>query len=68
MKSGEGYELCKLICKQVGHAEVVALSLAGDTAKGATLYLTGHTYICEDCQRALDFAGVAKVVIEGQHV
>jgi pyrimidine deaminase RibD-like protein len=56
---GEGYEKCTSICDQVGHAEVVAVALAGDNAEGATAYLSGHTYACQPCQEALFGAGVA---------
>lgn len=55
---GEGYEKCKTICHQVGHAEVVALMLAGERAEGAVAYLEGHTHYCKDCQEALFDAGV----------
>jgi hypothetical protein len=55
---GEGYEKCKTICQQEGHAEVVAVALAGENAKGATAYLSGHTYACQPCQEALFGAGV----------
>jgi deoxycytidylate deaminase len=58
-EEGEGYEKCKSICDQVGHAEVVAVGLAGDNAKGATAYLSGHTYACQHCQESLFGAGVA---------
>ena len=55
---GEGYEKCKSICHQSGHAEEDAVRLAGDAAKGATAYLHGHTYACMNCQHALFGAGV----------
>ena len=58
---GEGYEKCKSICQQSGHAEIDALRLAGDKAKGATATLRGHTYMCQSCQEALYAAGVAWV-------
>ena len=57
--AGEGYEKCTTICQQEGHAEAVAVALAGDAANGATAYLTGHTYACQSCQEALFGAGVA---------
>jgi len=63
MPTGEGYELCRSVCEQPAHAEVAAIALAGRHARGATLYLTGHTYACEDCQRAAREAGVADIVI-----
>jgi len=55
---GEGYEKCRSICEQVGHAEITALSLAGDKAAGCRAYIEGHTYACQACQEALFAAGV----------
>jgi deoxycytidylate deaminase len=61
--TGEGYELCKDICRQVGHAEVNAITLAGVNAVGATLYLKGHTYACDGCKQAAKEAGIKEIVI-----
>ena len=63
MKTGEGYELCKDICKQTNHAEVNACFKAGEGARGGTLYLIGHTYCCDDCKKVMDEYGIKKVVI-----
>lgn len=63
MPSGVGYELCHDVCKQSGHAEVDACRKAGAEAKGATLYLIGHTYCCDNCKRVMAEHGVAHVVI-----
>lgn len=60
---GEGYEKCKSICGQEGHAEQVAVRRAGPEARGAVAYLEGHTYACEPCQAALAAAGVATLTI-----
>ena len=60
---GEGYEKCKLICHQVGHAEETAVIQAGDKAKGATAYIEGHTYACDNCQSVLLKAGVVAIHI-----
>lgn len=59
MPSGTGYHLCKQVCAQDGHAEVMALRRAGSAARGAALYLVGHSYICEACAHELRAAGVA---------
>jgi len=63
MPSGQGYELCKNICKQSNHAEIDALLKAGDNAKDADLYLFGHTYCCEDCTKKLKEAGIKNIFI-----
>ncbi len=49
MKSGDGYYLCKQICKQENHAEIDVCLKAGDKAKGSSIYLFGHTYSCQNC-------------------
>jgi len=60
---GEGYEKCRSICDQAGHAEVVAIALAGDKANGSRAYLQGHTYACQACQEALFAAGVISLSV-----
>jgi hypothetical protein len=68
---GEGYEKCKTVCQQAGHAEIVALRKAQEWTEraGATLYkakayLRGHHYFCEECGKALRDAGVASMTVE----
>jgi len=63
MATGEGYELCRDVCGQDGHAEIAALRAAGDGARGSVLTLHGHTYCCDACLRAMSDAGVAEVVV-----
>lgn len=58
MKTGEGYHICREVCRQTGHAEINALRAAGEKARGATMYIEGHTYACGSCQEALTKAGV----------
>jgi deoxycytidylate deaminase len=58
---GEGYEKCKSICQQAGHAEEMALLHAKQRdfdVKGATAVLYGHSHYCRKCQEALFDAGV----------
>lgn len=57
-KPGDDYTACKTICNQAGHAEEVAVRLAGHKAHGARAFLDGHTYACMACQHALFGAGV----------
>ena len=57
---GEGYEKCRTICEQTGHAEVNAINaakLAGIDLAGATATIS-HSYVCDHCQSALIDAGV----------
>lgn len=63
MPTGVGYELCRDVCQQVGHAEVVAASMAGAGAQGAVAYIEGHTYACENCKATLFALGVTEVII-----
>jgi deoxycytidylate deaminase len=58
-----GYDKCRDICDQPGHAETNALMLAGEDACGSTLYLEGHTFICDNCLKAIKEAGVKNMVI-----
>lgn len=53
MLSGEGYELCKSICNQQGHAEIQAVDKAielGIDLSDCYLVIEGHSYICNECQ------------------
>lgn len=54
----EGYDKCSTICRQVGHAEEIALMDAGDRAKGARAYILGIGHVCRNCQEKLFAAGV----------
>lgn len=60
---GEGYEKCKSICDQPGHAEEMALEYAGDRAKGCTAYLIGIGHYCKTCQLKLFAKGVESLKI-----
>ena len=61
---GEGYEKCKTICDQIGHAEEVALMEAGDMAQGGTAVLSGIGYYCRECQLKLFAAGIKNLRLE----
>ena len=63
MPTGEGYELCKDICKQTTHAEVNACLAAGEEANGGILYLIGHTYCCANCKKVMAEHGIREAVI-----
>lgn len=63
MPTGAGYELCRNICQQEAHAEIVALRAAGLNTQGATLYIEGHSYACEPCKAAAREAGITDIII-----
>lgn len=63
LPSGVGYEMCTDICHQPGHAEIMALKYAGENAKGATLYLEGHTRACDPCQNACNASGIKEIIV-----
>jgi len=58
--TGEGYELCEW-CNYGNHAE--ANALRGIDAKGAHLYLFGHTYLCDPCKKECRIASLKGVTI-----
>lgn len=62
-EEGEDYSKCTTICQQIGHAEVVAVWLAKEKAKGAHAFLQNHTYACRHCQETLFEAGVRALTI-----
>jgi deoxycytidylate deaminase len=68
LASGVGYEMCRDICKQVGHAEINVLAMAKEKAKGSTMSLKGHTYVCDSCMAALKKAGVKGVFLLDKQV
>lgn len=59
----EDYLKCRIICKQSGHAEIMALQAAGDKARGAEVLITGIDNVCKSCQKALFAAGVESITI-----
>ena len=63
----DDYRLCRDICHQPGHAEVMALRAAREWAVGATAYVSHHR-VCDDCMAALKRAGVARVVVNGAEI
>lgn len=58
----DGYEMCGIICQQPGHAEIMALRLAGMWAIGATMYVE-HKKVCDTCAKMMQRAGVVRVVL-----
>lgn len=62
--TGEGYHHCKDTCKQEFHAERQAIQRAreaGSDTTGASIYLVGHYYCCDDCTVAMKIAGIKNV-------
>jgi deoxycytidylate deaminase len=67
IEAGHGrddYRLCREVCQQPGHAEVMAIRAAGPWAVGATVYVN-HWRVCDDCAAFARAAGVVRVVCEG---
>lgn len=64
---GEGYEKCKSICQQQGHAEEMAILNAlgyGADLRGATAIISGIGHYCKDCQLKLFAAGVENLKVK----
>jgi len=56
----DDFTLCRSICQQSGHAEVMALKAAGPKAKGA-IAIVEHHRVCDDCRQKLQEAGIKAV-------
>ena len=54
-------------CRAVGsHAEANAISLAarnGHSTSGATIYIVGHNFICNQCKALISNANIKRVVL-----
>lgn len=64
---GEGYAKCGEICRQVGHAEIVAMEkarAAGGDLTDATAIVKGHYRVCKECAQALRDAGVSRIIVQ----
>lgn len=55
-------------CRAVGsHAEANAISLAarnGHSTNGATIYITGHNFVCNQCKALIANANIKRVVLQ----
>ena len=60
---GEGYEKCKTICQQPGHAEANAIRMAGDRANGGTCLVFGHRQVCDSCRTLCEERGIGFKVL-----
>lgn len=65
-EENEGYSKCTFVCKQLGHAEIVALANAIShkaNVKGATAVIKGIGWSCRNCQEELYSAGIKYITI-----
>lgn len=61
MATGQGYDLCDNVCRQPAHAEINAVLHAGHKARGAVMYVEGHTYVCDACRKFADGHGIVEI-------
>lgn len=65
-KRGTAWNLCKEICGQEGHAEIMAIRDALNKAEdlhSASIYLAGHWWVCRDCWDEIICVGIKKVYL-----
>lgn len=63
---GVGYDMCKDICQQHGHAEIEAMVYAakdGVSLNGAVIYLEGIGYACSRCETTASFTGIKEIIV-----
>ncbi len=61
IESGKGHDICPAV-----HAEQNALTQAGKSSLGSTLYI--NAYPCKICARLMVNAGIKRVVTSGEYV
>jgi len=70
--SGVGYEACKDVCWQYGHAETTAVKAAIaagvkiDWLSGSSMHIIGHTHSCPNCESVMRKCGITKVYFCGE--
>lgn len=68
-EEGEGYEKCKSVCFQIGHAEEVAIMgalLDGADLKGAEAII-GHERVCDNCSNLLTKYKITDIKFKGMN-
>ncbi len=63
---GTAWNLCKEICGQEGHAEIMVIRDALkriDNLKGASVYLVGHWWVCKPCWDEIIRVGISRVYL-----
>lgn len=63
---GEGYEKCESVCKQAGHAEIMAVEdalIRGNDLNYAKAHVFGHDHVCEGCIEVLRSLGLATIQV-----
>ena len=63
LKTGVGYAMCSIICKQNAHAEIDAFNHLKENDAPRTCILIGHYYCCQGCLEALRERGIENIVI-----
>ncbi len=66
--TGEGYDKCKNICQQTGHAEANAVkemmaNYSESEYQGADLYLYGHWWCCKNCWEEIEKGKIANIYL-----
>jgi len=66
-EEGEGYEKCKTICFQIGHAEEVAImeAMKHEADLQAAKVIIGHERICDNCEELLTKHGITNIIFTG---
>lgn len=66
-KTGTDYYLCKEVCKQEGHSELLVVEKAikkGIDTRDSDIYLWGHWWCCQPCWEAMTEGGIRNVYLE----
>lgn len=64
ISSGTSLELCRAVGSHAESNAVVLAAKHGHSTNGATLYIVGHKFICNQCKAIIANAGIKRVVLK----
>jgi hypothetical protein len=63
LETGIGYDLCRDVCKQVGHAEINAIRNITNGDVPYICIVIGHSWCCDNCLEVLTKNNISNLII-----
>ncbi len=62
--SGKSLELCRAVGSHAESNAVILAAKHGHSTNGATLYIVGHKFICNQCKAIIANSGIKRVLLK----